>query len=221
MGDADAKPHADLMDRVYRHQRHIYDLTRKYYLLGRDRLIADLDPPPGGYVLELGCGTGRNLIAAARRYPEARFAGVDISAEMLETARAGIARAGFADRIQVAQGDATGCDLSVMFGHDRYDRVFVSYALSMIPPWREVVSFALRATEAAGSVHIVDFGQQERLPAWFHRVLKRWLASFHVHPPADLFAVIQAEAGAVGATVETAELYRDYARAARIILPRG
>ena len=25
---------------MYRHQRHIYDLTRKYYLLGRDRLIA-------------------------------------------------------------------------------------------------------------------------------------------------------------------------------------
>ncbi|RUV53463.1 SAM-dependent methyltransferase, partial [Mesorhizobium sp. M5C.F.Ca.IN.020.14.1.1] len=31
--------HAELMDGVYRWQRHIYDLTRKYYLLGRDRLI--------------------------------------------------------------------------------------------------------------------------------------------------------------------------------------
>ena len=28
-------PSGELMDRVYRHQRHIYDLTRKYYLLGR------------------------------------------------------------------------------------------------------------------------------------------------------------------------------------------
>ena len=27
------------MDRIYRHQRHIYDLSRKFYLLGRDRLI--------------------------------------------------------------------------------------------------------------------------------------------------------------------------------------
>ena len=27
------------MDGVYRYQRHVYDLTRKYYLLGRDRLI--------------------------------------------------------------------------------------------------------------------------------------------------------------------------------------
>ncbi len=35
--------HAELMDGVYRYQRHVYDLTRKYYLLGRDRLIDGLD----------------------------------------------------------------------------------------------------------------------------------------------------------------------------------
>ncbi|HWU72526.1 MAG TPA: SAM-dependent methyltransferase, partial [Sphingomonas sp.] len=27
------------MDAIYRSQRHFYDLTRKYYLLGRDALI--------------------------------------------------------------------------------------------------------------------------------------------------------------------------------------
>ena len=77
-----------LMDGVYRYQRHIYDLTRKYYLLGRDRMISGLDVPAGGTVLELGCGTGRNIVLAARRYPDARFFGLDISAEMLETAAA-------------------------------------------------------------------------------------------------------------------------------------
>ena len=34
----DAAP-AALMDRLYRRQRHFYDVTRKHYLLGRDRLI--------------------------------------------------------------------------------------------------------------------------------------------------------------------------------------
>ena len=80
------------MDGVYRYQRHIYDLTRKYYLLGRDRLLAGLDVPPDGTVLELGCGTGRNIVLAARRYPAARFFGLDISAAMLETAAASLAR---------------------------------------------------------------------------------------------------------------------------------
>ncbi len=59
------------MDRMYRFQRHIYDATRRFYLLGRERLIAELDVPPGGSVLEIGCGTGRNLILVARRYPNA------------------------------------------------------------------------------------------------------------------------------------------------------
>jgi len=57
------------MDRQYRWQRHIYDLTRKPYLLGRDRLVAELLPTPGARVLEIGCGTGRNLIRIARTYP--------------------------------------------------------------------------------------------------------------------------------------------------------
>ncbi len=51
--------HGGLMDRVYRRQRHFYDATRKYYLLGRDPMIAGLKPPPGAAVLEIGCGTGR------------------------------------------------------------------------------------------------------------------------------------------------------------------
>ena len=50
-----------LMNRIYRCQHHIYDLTRKYYLLGRDRLLAGLRPHAGDAVLEIGCGTGRNL----------------------------------------------------------------------------------------------------------------------------------------------------------------
>ena len=55
---------ASLMDRMYRRQRHIYDLTRKFYLLGRDQMIDRLGPPADARVLEIGCGTGRNLIRA-------------------------------------------------------------------------------------------------------------------------------------------------------------
>ena len=86
------------MDRLYRHQRHLYDLTRKYYLPGRDRLIAGLAPPPGGRVLEVGCGTARNLIRAARLWPQARLHGLDVSHEMLRTARGRVERAGAAAR---------------------------------------------------------------------------------------------------------------------------
>src|SRR4028118_1749853 len=74
------------MDRMYRHQRYFYDLTRKYYLLGRDKLIAQMDVKPGENVLEVGCGTGRNLIILAKKFPKSNFYGLDASSEMLKTA---------------------------------------------------------------------------------------------------------------------------------------
>src|SRR5258708_34173670 len=73
----------DLMNRIYRHQRHVYDFTRKYFLLGRDRVIAEMAAHDGDRVLEIGCGTGRNLIVAARKYPGPRCFGIDVWTDML------------------------------------------------------------------------------------------------------------------------------------------
>ncbi|MER9974756.1 class I SAM-dependent methyltransferase [Mesorhizobium sp. M0085] len=202
--------HAELMDGVYRWQRHIYDLTRKYYLLGRDRLIAGLDVPAGGTVLELGCGTGRNIILAARRYPGARLFGLDISAEMLETATAALAREGLSGRVTLARGDATDFDAKALFGVESFDRVFVSYSLSMIPGWEKTVSAALAALSPGGSLHVVDFGQQEALPSWFRKLLRGWLKKFHVEPREVLRDVLESESARVGASLRFRTLYRGY-----------
>ncbi|MER9679776.1 class I SAM-dependent methyltransferase [Mesorhizobium sp. M0184] len=202
--------HAELMDGVYRWQRHIYDLTRKYYLLGRDRLIAGLDVPAGGTVLELGCGTGRNIILAARHYPGARFLGLDISAEMLETATAALAREGLSGRVTLARGDATNFDAKALFGVESFDRVFVSYSLSMIPGWEKTVSAALAALSPGGSLHVVDFGQQEALPSWFRKLLRGWLKKFHVQPREALGDVLESESARVGASLRFRTLYRGY-----------
>lgn len=174
------------MDAIYAGQRHIYDLTRKYYLLGRDRLIRDLSPPIGGHVIEIGCGTGRNLIAAARAWPGARFHGIDISDAMLATARANIAKAGLSDRITLAQGDATDFDAETLFGRATFDRAFLSYTLSMIPDWQGAIRQARAVLAPEGRLMIVDFGQQERLPQWWRHLLFAWLARFDVTPRASL-----------------------------------
>lgn len=206
-GPADHRAH---MDGIYRYQRYVYDATRKYYLLGRDRMLDDLQPPAGGTILEIGCGTGRNLVLAARRYPSARLYGFDISSEMLKTARASIARAGHADRIIVAEGDATGFDAQAMFGRAQFDRVFISYALSMIPPWQQTLAPALSAVAPGGRLHVVDFGQQAGWPRWFKAALFKWLAQFTVHPRADLEAALAAAAADAGAKLDFERLYRGY-----------
>ena len=204
-------PHGALMDSVYRHQRHIYDVTRRYYLLGRDRLIEDLAPPKEGTVLEVGCGTGRNLILAREAHPDARYYGFDISTEMLDQARHSARRAGFADELNFAQGDAADFDPAAAFGVERFDRVFMSYTISMIPVWEDAIAHAAMLVAPGGRLHIVDFGQQERLPRVFKAGLHRWLAAFHVSPRADLELYLNDLAAWHGATLRFERLHRGYA----------
>ncbi|MEP2944540.1 MAG: class I SAM-dependent methyltransferase [Hyphomicrobiales bacterium] len=199
------------MDGVYKSQRHIYDLTRKYYLFGRDQLIDDLKPENGESVLEVGCGTGRNLITAARKYPWAKFYGFDISQEMLATARANIEKAGLSDRITLVEGDAADFSTKTLFGIKHMDRVFYSYTLSMIPPWEKAIEQGIKALAPNGALHIVDFGQQEKLPGLFQLALKKWLEAFHVEPREALSGVSAALANKANREGRFTPLYRGYA----------
>jgi S-adenosylmethionine-diacylgycerolhomoserine-N-methlytransferase len=186
--------HRKLMDKVYRHQRYLYDFTRKYYLLGRDRLIRDLAVQPGERLVEIGCGTGRNLIAIAHAYPQARLFGLDASAEMLKTAALQVRRAGFEHRIILAQGLAEQLSPST-FGQDGFEHALFSYSLSMIPDWRAALTAARAALAPKGHLHLVDFGDLAGIPVPFRRALRRWLQAFHVTPRAELLAEIEQGAG--------------------------
>jgi len=200
------------MNRTYRHQRHVYDLTRKYFLLGRDRLIAEIDARDGARVLEISCGTGRNLVLVARKYPGARCFGIDVSTEMLNSAIRAISRAGLAVRIRVAHGDATRFDPGSLFGNAQFERIFISYSLSMIPQWCGVLDTAVSLLVPKGELRIIDFGGQERLPEAFRRLLRRWLAGFHVTPCDELEAELKARAMAIGASLTFERPYRGYAQ---------
>lgn len=218
MSAATVPDHAGRMDAIYRGQRHVYDATRKYYLLGRDRLIAELAPPPGGRVVELGCGTARNLIQAARRWPDAHFHGVDISNEMLATARAAVHRAGLGQRISLHQGDAAGF-APALLGEDRVERVFMSYTISMIPEWRRAIAAGAAALAPGGRLEIVDFGQQERLPDLWRKLLFAWLARFAVTPRADLPGTLRVIADAGNLHPAFTPLLRGYAWRATLTRP--
>jgi S-adenosylmethionine-diacylgycerolhomoserine-N-methlytransferase len=201
--------HARLMDRMYRYQRYIYDFTRKYYLFGRDTLIRDLGVPVGGSVLEVGCGTGRNLAMIRDLYPETRLFGLDISAEMLATAKAKLRRQGLADaNLRIA--DATSFTAAA-FGEKGFDRIVISYALSMIPDWQKALDAAIAALAPGGSLHVADFGQQEGWPGGFRRLLQAWLRRFHVTPRESLFDVMRARADRDGAALELKSIGQGYA----------
>lgn len=200
------------MDRMYRHQRRIYDVTRRYYLLGRNHLVEDLSVLPGGTILEVGCGTASNLMQAARRYPDARLCGFDISTEMLSQARLSLARRSLNERITLSIGDATAFEPSEMFGVDQFDRIFTSFTLSMIPIWPAVLEEMTRHLAPAGSIHVVDFGDCFGLPAIAKRALYAWLDKFGVEPRQDMHAVLGNVAYRHNFQLRYTPLFRGYAQ---------
>jgi S-adenosylmethionine-diacylgycerolhomoserine-N-methlytransferase len=202
---------AELMDRMYRRQRHIYDASRKFYLLGRDEAIRGLRARARDRVLEIGCGTGRNLIKLSRTYPSARLYGLDVSREMLASAAAALDRAGLSAGILLAKGDATAFDPEDLWGEREFDRILISYALSMIPLWREALARALDILALGGSLHVVDFGDCASLPGPFRTGLRRWLAAFDVTPRDDLGAALEGLAAARGLTCEAGSRFCGYA----------
>jgi S-adenosylmethionine-diacylgycerolhomoserine-N-methlytransferase len=183
--------HAALMDRVYRHQRYIYDFTRKYYLFGRDRLIADLRLKPNARVIEIGCGTSRNLIKIGQAYPTARLFGLDASAEMLVTSSKAIARAGLGARTKLVQAYAEDLTPALFGEQEPFDAAVFSYSLSMIPDWKQALKAAQGALAPGGQIHVVDFGDLKGLGRVGEQVLRRWLALFHVAPREDLLKTLE------------------------------
>jgi S-adenosylmethionine-diacylgycerolhomoserine-N-methlytransferase len=116
-----------------------------------------------------------------------------------------------AQRIVVAQADATRFAPVELFGRAAFDRVFFSYALSMIPDWRSAVARALDTLTADGALHIIDFGQCEDLPVAFRRVLFAWLARFSVTPIADFEHEVDRLAQPRGLSARVSHPYGGYA----------
>jgi S-adenosylmethionine-diacylgycerolhomoserine-N-methlytransferase len=172
------------MDRMYRHQRYIYDLSRKYFLLGRDRLLRSIPAKPGDALLEIGAGTGRNLVALAKLHPELSLYGIDASRAMIDTAQAAARRAGVAGRIRLGFGVGEQADARNLGRPNGFDHIVFSYALSMFDEPLAALDRAISLLAPGGTLYVVDFSDQRDLPDPFRRALVAWLDRFGVrHRP--------------------------------------
>nr|WP_250808179.1 class I SAM-dependent methyltransferase [Neorhizobium tomejilense] len=147
--------HARRMDRKYGRVRHVYDLTRKYFLFGRDRALDAVKEAAPSSIVEIGCGTGRNIARLARDNPSASVFGVDISEQMLLTAKAKTSRF---TNVRLARADACALDTARLFGATNVDAVLMSFSLSMIPDRKAALGRAIKALARGGLLVIVDFG---------------------------------------------------------------
>ncbi len=174
-----SSPHrrAPGIESYYRLHARIYDATRWSFLFGRNAIldrVAAVQPMPLR-ILEIGCGTGRNLAALARRFPRATLTGVDLSGAMLAIARRKTAALG--PRVNLLQ-QAYGPALATP---DGYDLVLCSYALSMFNPgFEQAIAAAQRDLAPGGHFALVDF-HATPFP-WF----ARWMGVNHVRMDGQL-----------------------------------
>ncbi|MGW4945590.1 class I SAM-dependent methyltransferase [Actinoplanes sp. NPDC004185] len=111
-------------------------------------------------VLDLGCGRGAVLIAAARRLPLGRSFGVDLwsadqSGNRPEATLANAAAAGVADRVEVQSGDMT----ALPFPDNSFDVVTSAMAIHNIPSTQgrhRALDEAIRVLRPGGRLFIAD-----------------------------------------------------------------
>ena len=208
--------HLLLMNKTYEKTKYIYDFSRAFFLFGRIALRQRIRPSTGQKVLEIGCGTGRNLSVLARKYPKVNFVGVDISSEMLSYAKTKI------------QPDKTGKNITFFHGdifdyrekisaqaksQQSYDYIFFSYSLSMIPDLEEVLRQAVEMLSADGGVLvIVDFWTCHNWPRKFTRQLFKNLNGYNVYPPLHLIDFFETLAGFYALDISHRSLWGGYAQ---------
>jgi tRNA (cmo5U34)-methyltransferase len=87
-------------------------------------------------LLVVGAGTGQELLTYAMAESGWRFVGVDLSPEMLDIARAKVARAGIAERIELRRG--TAADLPE---HERFDGATALLVMHFIAETTDKLAF--------------------------------------------------------------------------------
>ena len=170
------------LKQYYKMHAGIYDATRWSFLFGRQQIIdlaAGVASPRR--ILEVGCGTGRNIDALCRKFPGAEVTGIDLSGAMLDQAWAKLKP--HAGRVRLIQ-DAY--DHPVHEADEKFDMVLCSYSLSMFNPgWEQAIGCASQDLKAGGVMALVDF-HDSAVPAF-----RKWMGVNHVRMEGQLQPVLR------------------------------
>jgi S-adenosylmethionine-diacylgycerolhomoserine-N-methlytransferase len=169
------KKHIDDITYYYQLHSRIYDATRWSFLFGRSELIKQIPSlPTSPRILEVGCGTGKNIIQLNQRFPDAQITGVDVSPHMLQKARQKNAGASINFK-KMRYGPGS-------LNEETYDLILLSYSMTMMGiEYSKLISELKNNLNRDGYLAVVDFHTSPF--SWF----KTWMEINHVDFSGDLY----------------------------------
>jgi phosphatidylethanolamine/phosphatidyl-N-methylethanolamine N-methyltransferase len=135
--------------KLYSEFAPLYDrVFGKMFYNRLERVIEDLDIPPGAQVLEVGAGTGTSFPA----YPtHCNVTGVDLAPDMLARARQKIEDNGW-DHLKVMEMNA----LDLKFPDNSFDFVMAFHVVTVVPDPVRMIAEAKRVCKPSGKIVIVN-----------------------------------------------------------------
>lgn len=168
------------LEQYYRFHSQIYDLTRWSFLFGRETILDMLpDLPSQPRIMEIGCGTGKNIEHLEYYFPDAHILGVDLSRDMLNIAQNKLKHT---NRIALQQAEYGTQSVS----GEPFDLILLSYSLTMIGDQTEdVLDQISRDLKPKGHIAVVDFHTSPF--GWF----KKWMGINHVDLNGHMLPLLQ------------------------------
>jgi phosphatidylethanolamine/phosphatidyl-N-methylethanolamine N-methyltransferase len=176
---------ADAVRAAYRRWAGVYDLVfGGVSAIGRRHAVTEVNRLPGARVLEVGVGTG---LALPRYTANKRITGIDLSAEMLDRARARVASEGLGnvEALLELDAEATG------FPDGCFDIAVAMFVASVVPNPRLLMAELRRVVRPGGHILFVNhFAAERGLRWWLERAMAPASRALGWHPDFRLDALL-------------------------------
>lgn len=160
-GDAKKAQVAQMFDNI----AHRYDFLNHFFSLGIDKLwrrkaVRMLLSKGPKEILDVATGTADFAIEAARKAPELKVIGVDISAGMLDVGRTKVTHAGQDGRVELVLGDGE----SLPFDDGRFDAFTVAFGVRNFENLEAGLREMQRTLKSGGKGYILEFSKPRMFP---------------------------------------------------------
>ncbi len=144
-----------------------YDFLNSLLSAGIDRYwrsrtlnSLELSPTRDHSILDVATGTGALAIAAARKFPNCKVTGVDISTGMLEKGKELVRLASMQNRITMSHADAE----ALPFADDVFDAVCIAFGVRNFENLQSGISEMRRVLKPGGKIAILEFSKPRHFP---------------------------------------------------------